>query len=301
MPTNNVREIPNIILNPIDESTSIISNETIIKLINLGENALCLYMFYMVLSKEQISDFQRGLKVNYASNEEAIKKLKWGKGKFFKTKKMLIENNLIKSFVSRDNNGVIKKNYTGINYSLKENILSFSRSKVSKTDTLFGGLGTTAVLKNDTLQNLRKEKVTQKEKNIIKDNLINTSIVKELNIKKDNIYNNNINIYNNNGSKKNIIKMSDLEKWEMATELDVPLHIVQDTENNFFEYIEEPKNSKKYKTTYYTVRNWIKIGLSKGRYQNCNEVEKLQLPFQHPDEIAKKKRAREIAERNGWL
>lgn len=95
-------------------------------------------------------------------------------------------------------------------------------------------------------------------------------------------------------SKTSIVPLTDLERWEMATELDVPLHIVKMTDRNFWNYIEDPKNRKKYKTSYKVIKRWIQMKLDRGEYENCNEVEKLELQSQHPD------RLKEVQEVFSW-
>lgn len=86
-------------------------------------------------------------------------------------------------------------------------------------------------------------------------------------------------------SKNSIVLLTDLERWELAKELDVPLWIVKQTDENFWRYIEDPKNRKKYKTSYRTIHKWIDMKLQKGEFQNCSETEKLQLDMQHPDKV----------------
>lgn len=100
-------------------------------------------------------------------------------------------------------------------------------------------------------------------------------------------------------SKNSIVPLSDLERWEMAKELDVPLWVIQECDKQFWDYIEDPKNRKKYKTSYKTIHKWVRRKLSLGEYQNCNEVEKLQLEYLHPAMQEKVKWAREQAVKRG--
>ena len=86
-------------------------------------------------------------------------------------------------------------------------------------------------------------------------------------------------------SKHALVPLTDLEKWEMAKEMDVPLWIVKQTDENFWRYIEEPKNKAKYKTSYRTIQTWIRFKVQKGEFKNCSETEKLQLDMQHPDKV----------------
>lgn len=86
-------------------------------------------------------------------------------------------------------------------------------------------------------------------------------------------------------SKHAIVPLTDLEIWELAKEMDVPLWIVKQTDENFWRYIEQPKNRAKYKTSYRTIQTWIRFKLQKGEFQNCSETEKLQLDMQHPDKL----------------
>lgn len=85
-------------------------------------------------------------------------------------------------------------------------------------------------------------------------------------------------------SKNAVVPLTDLERWELAKDVDVPLHIVKRTEKNFWEYIEDPKKNK-YKTSYKTIKKWIEMGIERGAIQNCSETEKLQLDLMHPDKL----------------
>lgn len=98
-------------------------------------------------------------------------------------------------------------------------------------------------------------------------------------------------------AKNFILPLTALEKWEMATELNVPLWVVQEADGNFWEYIEEPKNRKKYKTSYKTIRRWVQMGLEKGKYRNNNEVEVMLLQSQHPALIEQAKNLKELAKK----
>lgn len=98
-------------------------------------------------------------------------------------------------------------------------------------------------------------------------------------------------------SRNSISQLSDLDRWNMANELEVPLWVVKEVEKNFWDYIEEPKNRKKYKTTYLTVKRWIKMALDKGKYQHNNEVEVMLLQSQHPNMVSRMRAAREFAEK----
>lgn len=102
-------------------------------------------------------------------------------------------------------------------------------------------------------------------------------------------------------SKTSIAPLTDLELWELATEMDVPLWVVKETSDNFWEYIEVPKNRKKYKTSYKTIKRWIQRGLELGKYQHNNEVEVMFLQSQHPDKLAEYKQIKEQALKEGLI
>jgi hypothetical protein len=274
-------------------------------------------MFYTTLSQEQVVQLQKDSKINNPSNEKIAELLGWERANFYRVKKMLADNNLIETHISRDNKGNIKKNYTII----KQNVL---RSKVQPDWTQQNSFEKQSPARLDSAKNKKEEKVTQREERIIlnnnkhnkgnNSNQVNNGTM-DNSTNGNSIYNNitsNIEVEKSQvlkspslvgelTSKNSHAKMTDLEVWEMAVNLDVPLFVIKETEENYFDYIEDPKMARKYKTTYRTVRNWVKMRLDKNQVQVCNEVEKLQLPLQHPDEVAKRKEAREIAERNGWL
>jgi hypothetical protein len=78
----------------------------------------------------------------------------------------------------------------------------------------------------------------------------------------------------------------------MATDLDVPLWVVKENERQFWSYIETPRGKRQdYKTSYRTIKRWVQMKLDKKLYENCNEVEKLELASNHPDKVAQVKAA----------
>lgn len=96
-------------------------------------------------------------------------------------------------------------------------------------------------------------------------------------------------------SHNSIVQLTDLEMWEMATEFNIPLWVIKEVDKSFWEYIEEPKNRKKYKTSYKTIRRWVQMALTKGSYRENNEVEKMQLQSQHPDRVKEYQAMKEFA------
>lgn len=91
-------------------------------------------------------------------------------------------------------------------------------------------------------------------------------------------------------SMNSVMPLTSTDRWNMAKKLDVPLWVVKKTEQNFWDYVENPKNLKKYTTSYRTIYKWIRMGLEKGQIQNMNEVERMDLEGEHPDVIAKNER-----------
>lgn len=102
-------------------------------------------------------------------------------------------------------------------------------------------------------------------------------------------------------SKHAIVPLTQMDKYTMAKELGVAFPVVVETEKRFWEYIEEPKNRKKYKTSYKTIRKWIEMKLEKGELSPANEVEILDIERHHPDEVAKLQKALEILKKQGRI
>ncbi len=75
------------------------------------------------------------------------------------------------------------------------------------------------------------------------------------------------------------------DRFVLACILNVPLDIVKQIEEEFWIYIENPRNRKKYKTSYFTIKNWVRMKIKQGKIQNCTDTEKEMLATQDPATI----------------
>lgn len=100
-------------------------------------------------------------------------------------------------------------------------------------------------------------------------------------------------------SKNSILPLTDLDRWELATSLHTQLDVVRKTEAAFWDYIEDPRKRKKYKTSYLTIKQWVRRRLEEGTATENNEIEAMLLENQHPDMQAKIKWASEQAQKRG--
>lgn len=98
---------------------------TCLKLFELGNDALVLYMFYVKTAKIQ------GTLSVYALNSFCKKGLGWGDYKFNKAKKLLVDNKLIETVVKRDENNVITGHYIRIHYLKKKEVGAKKPNKIT--------------------------------------------------------------------------------------------------------------------------------------------------------------------------
>ena len=104
--------------------------------------------------------------------------------------------------------------------------------------------------------------------------------------------------YPQNNAHNSILPLTDWDQWYMACILDVPLEIVKQVEGEFWKYIEDPSKKKKYRTSYLTIKNWIRMKLSKGEIQNCSDTDRLRLATQDPDTMKLIQETFEFQKRN---
>jgi len=100
-------------------------------------------------------------------------------------------------------------------------------------------------------------------------------------------------------SKKGLHPCSNLEKWEIAKKLNIPLSAVNDKHKQIGEMIESGYFKSKYKhhkTVYYTMLNWLRGDMAKGYIRECNEFEAMDLENKHPDNVAKLNQALQLIE-----
>lgn len=99
--------------------------------------------------------------------------------------------------------------------------------------------------------------------------------------------------------KCSLTPLNALMKWEVARDLDVPLKVVYRKEKQILEMIECGDFQRKYKkdkTVYFTLRNWLRGDLARGFIEHSGELDKLDLPTQHPDEVARIERILKFAQ-----
>jgi len=103
-------EIMYTISNEFEKEVIVFNTITCLKLFELGNNAVILYMFYVKTAKIQ------GTNSVYAVNSFCKKGLGWGDYKFNAAKKLLIDNGLIEMITKKDENGIITGHYIRIHY-----------------------------------------------------------------------------------------------------------------------------------------------------------------------------------------
>ncbi len=102
-------------------------------------------------------------------------------------------------------------------------------------------------------------------------------------------------------SRCGLFPCTDLEKWEIANSLKIPLPFVKEKHEIMWEMIEAGVFQKKYKndkTLFLTLKNWLRMDVSRGRIQVLeNEFDLMDLADAHPDKVKEwqevKRRAKE--------
>jgi hypothetical protein len=260
--------------NELENEIINIGTRTALKLIELGADPLTLYIFYCITAKRQSIALHKRIVTIKATEDYCMQGLNWGTQRFRATKKILIDSELIEAIVKKNDLNQVIGHYVKIKYiplgarGTETHPLANSTGGASLPQILL-----TNILNTDNIKNIKKE---PSDSGNTESPLV-------------------LSIVRTDSSHSALLPLTDLERWEMATELNVPLWVVKEVDKNFWEYIEEPKNRKKYKTSYKTIRKWIQMGLSKGSYSNNNEVEVMLLQSQHPDAIREIEELKEYA------
>lgn len=262
------------ILNDFDAQVLNLNTLTVVRLIKLGADPLTLYIFYTITAKRQSIALHKHIATIKATESYCMQGLGWGSHRFREAKKTLLNEKLISNIVKKDGKGHVAGYYIQVNY-LKQNPV--------------GSLST-----EWAVQRVDNDPPNTDNKNINTDN------------KKENTIENNNSLSTSptsmvdqlKTSKNSITKMTYPEVYEMAKDLDIQPEDVQTRQAAFFDYIQDPKNARKYKTVYYTVKNWVRRDISTGNISENDEMGKLVLESKSPEELEKKKQLREFAEKN---
>jgi len=101
-------------INEFEQEVIVLNTVTILRLFKLSSDATLLYLFYIKNAKTQKTN------TVYSTDNFCVRGLGWGKTKFNKAKRILIDNNFIEPIAKRDESGRIIKHYIKIHY-LKNN------------------------------------------------------------------------------------------------------------------------------------------------------------------------------------
>jgi hypothetical protein len=84
------------------------------------------------------------------------------------------------------------------------------------------------------------------------------------------------------------IPLTDLEVWQIAGQLDVPVDIIKSKSLEII-HLAETGEMKKYpyaKNTKETLIRWVTASRDSGRIRRMNEIDHLEYPTLHPDAVA---------------
>lgn len=87
--------------------------------------------------------------------------------------------------------------------------------------------------------------------------------------------------------------------WNIGMELGVHKNYVKEESESLKIYIED--HPRKYKIFHRTLVNWVKMSLKKGYIQPMTEMERLDMPLEHPDYLKKWQETHDVLVRKGIL
>ena len=102
-------------INQIFKEIVPITKTSLMHLFGLGPDVYTLYSFYV-----KNSIIQNNISV-YSTDNFCMKGLNWGKIKFRRAKKILVDNGFIENVVRKDKNGKIVKHYILLHYVISNN------------------------------------------------------------------------------------------------------------------------------------------------------------------------------------
>ncbi len=89
-------------------------------------------------------------------------------------------------------------------------------------------------------------------------------------------------------SKDSFQECTYFELWNIAKDLQIPLESVKDKQQALLELVDSGEMQRKYpknKSTYHTLRTWLRSDIAKGYVSVFDEMGKLHLNDQHPDKL----------------
>lgn len=95
-----------------------------------------------------------------------------------------------------------------------------------------------------------------------------------------------------------------LQIWNIANDLDIFYDEVKEKHDVIMEMVESGEMHRRYKTyksTYYTLRSWLRLALDKGRIERMNEMERMTMKERHPDRISVVQDAIKYARERGMI
>lgn len=147
------------IIYPLDKDLITVTQTTLVRLYALSADAATLYVFYCNTAKLQANRIGYTNKIK-ATDTYCRRGLKWGEKKFYKAKKILLDNNFIKKIIDKKAGGQVKGWYIQVNYLLKPQS-SFPESGPQSSFPESGFWETNAVNKNRNAVNKKKKNPTK--------------------------------------------------------------------------------------------------------------------------------------------
>lgn len=105
-------------------------------------------------------------------------------------------------------------------------------------------------------------------------------------------------------SKCSLSPCTDLELWQIATDLDLRLKVVHEKHTAILEDIESGYFQRKYKhhkTLYYTLKKWLRMDVERRTIFPANEMEILERQSEHPDKVRRREEAFRRAREEGII
>ena len=354
---------------PLTRRILLFTTLTSSRLFKLNSDALALYHFYTLTAVRQSSALGHPNNTIKATSSYCMKGLGWGKERFFKAKKLLIDNGFVESVVRKDEGGTIEGYYVKLHYFMDDNNedLEYSdnaedevihktsvrqshpvvqpdsgsarqwlNQTVGKPDTNTKELhnintnepkgkkntfntpadaGTPSIsvtLSHNSTQahrNVSKRVVSTLEDSLLKDDDLSYTEGSKPNVQKNSSE-------LSEGSKPVITQepllltkpivckhkkavgecakcgrypCTEEELWEIAEKTNVELSYIQEKHQQILDMIEEGSFSKRYKTVFSTLRNWVRMAKEKGFAPEMEGIAR-ELFINNPPEVQRKKK-----------
>lgn len=268
------------VINKLEAQIIVVSATSMFRLLEIDTDAFTLYQFYIVTAKRQAIALGQYTNKIFANDTYCLRGLRWGKDRFYKAKRKLEAEDFIEQIIRRKEDGTIEGHYLLINYLIND-----SHPQSSNTES--GSYKPQSSKPEGGFQDTNAD-----NKKLNAGNKKNMPATNDRPIK-----NPNEQLLSSEETHSKKGPLSEVRLWEIAMEKNVPLSAVKETHKRILEDI-TGENRYKLKNVNLALQKWISMGISRGNIREMNEIEKMDLQTDHPDEVARRrKKWRELEEK----